>query len=339
MSSVATDYGVNCGYQICNGPPYFYDYSNYASGAIQPSTVHVTNTGLSRFFQRYLLQKAISCFRWTMPDTWAVDYALYCLYLWGFFAVINTDKFGVIPQGCTLKGYDIMYQPTHAVIANPLIRRTLEPRIGVQCSLIKLQPDYGGIWDLVSYYGDQMALAAQSLGVNLVNSKLAYMFFVDNNKASQSIRKAYDQIASGEPAVTVDKTLFADGTGEPKYRMEMVNAVEPAKLQAIQQIIKQIEIEFDCTVGIPNVSTTKRERELTGEIEANNINSRTLASQWLDCLKKSVDGVNKMFGLSIAVDWRYQTDEGNNDGAGAVSVGQDNSGRDAGARRTGKGDA
>ena len=65
-----------------SGAPFFYDYVNQQTSAFTPSTVHVSNTGLSNFFRRYLLQKAFSVFKWTMPETWSRDYFLYCLYCW-----------------------------------------------------------------------------------------------------------------------------------------------------------------------------------------------------------------------------------------------------------------
>ena len=44
------------------GAPIFYDYQNAIISQTTPNTVHVKNVGLTRFFQRYLLQKAISVF-------------------------------------------------------------------------------------------------------------------------------------------------------------------------------------------------------------------------------------------------------------------------------------
>lgn len=161
---------------MINGAPYYYKYINAETSQVTPSTVHVKDSGLCRYFTKYLLQKAMSVFEWDLPETWNKDYFLYVLYCWGYVAVINTDKFGVIPQGCGLKGYDVFYAPTHAVIANPLLSGILEPRIGTQCELLKLQPDFSGILDLVGHYAEQMALASQSVSVNLLNSKLSYVF-------------------------------------------------------------------------------------------------------------------------------------------------------------------
>ena len=147
-----------------NGIPFPADYINAANSQVSPSTVHCRNTSLSLYFQRYLLQKAMSVFKWEMPPEWSKNYTLYTLYCWGFFAVVNTDRYGVIPQACGLRGYDVFYQPTNAVITNPLLTGTLEPRIGLQCELVRLQPDYGGIMDIVTYYADMLALCAESVG-------------------------------------------------------------------------------------------------------------------------------------------------------------------------------
>lgn len=243
-------------------------------------------------------------FSWHVPKHWAKNYLLYCLYIWGYVAVINTDKYGVIPQQCGLRGYNIFYQPTEAVIVNPLIRNIITPRIGVECALLRLQPDYTGIFDLVSYYGDQMALTAQSFGVNALNSKLAYFFLTDNSKLAQSLRKIYDNYAKGEPAVVADKKLFNDASGDPAYKFEQVKATDPESLNNLLIVLKQLEIMFDNAVGIPNVSTTKRERELKDELASNFVNSRSLASSWLENLQETCQEVSNMFNVKLSVDWR-----------------------------------
>ncbi len=69
-------------------PPYSYRQINVASGMTSPSTVHVRNTALHSFFERYLLQKAMSVFRWKMPLNWAKNYFLYGLFYWGYVGIV-----------------------------------------------------------------------------------------------------------------------------------------------------------------------------------------------------------------------------------------------------------
>ena len=199
------------------GIPALYDYRNLYNSSFAPSTIHAQDTGLAFYFQRYLIQKIMAVFEFKgIPKNWDKSYFMYSLFIFGFVAVVKTDRYGVIPQHCSLSGYNIYYRPTNAVIANPLLRGIMEPRIGTECALIKMQPDYGGAWDIVAYYADLMALATESLGTNLVNSKLAYVFGAEDKNMAESFKKLYDTVASGEPAVFVDKQLF-DEEGNPRW--------------------------------------------------------------------------------------------------------------------------
>lgn len=289
---------------MINGAPYYYNYINAETSQVTPSTVHVKDSGLCRYFTKYLLQKAMSVFEWDLPETWNKDYFLYVLYCWGYVAVVNTDKFGVIPQGCGLKGYDVFYAPTHAVIANPLLSGILEPRIGTQCELLKLQPDFSGILDLVGHYAEQMALASQSVSVNLLNSKLSYVFTAKTKALAESLKKMYDQIASGEPAVVIDSRLKNAADGEETWKAFEQNVGGNYIVTNLLADLRKIEAMFDTEIGIPNANTDKRERLIQDEVNANNIETYSKCAMWLENLQDACKRVNDMFGLSIAVRWR-----------------------------------
>lgn len=290
------------------GAPIFYDYQNATISQTTPNTVHVKNVGLTRFFQRYLLQKAISVFKWKMPSTWSRDYFLYTLYCRGFIAIVNTDKFGVIPQGCGLKGYNVFYQPRSVIIQNPLISQTLEPEIGRNCVLLKLQPDFCGIMDLVSFYAQEMALASEAVDVNLLNSKLSYVFTASNKNAAESLKKLYDRIASGEPAVVVDKALYNDD-GTVCWEAFQQNVGQNYIVSDLLSDLRKIEAEFDTKVGIPNANTDKKERLISDEVNANNVETRNLPELWLESLRQGCEEARKMFGIDLSVDWRNNPEQ------------------------------
>lgn len=290
------------------GAPYFYDYQNAIISQTTPNTVHVKNVGLTRFFQRYLLQKAISVFKWKMPSTWSRDYFLYTLYCGGFIAIVNTDKFGVIPQGCGLKGYNVFYHPRSVIIQNPLISHTLEPEIGRNCVLLKLQPDFCSIMDLVSFYAQEMALASEAVDVNLLNSKLSYVFTASNKNAAESLKKLYDRIASGEPAVVVDKALYNDD-GSVCWEAFQQNVGQNYIVSDLLSDLRKIEAEFDTKVGIPNANTDKKERLISDEVNANNVETRNLPELWLESLRQGCEEARKMFGIDLSVDWRNHPEQ------------------------------
>ena len=283
--------------------PAMYDTKNLFNSYLSPSTVHCRNTRLQRYFRRYLMQKAISVFKWTLPETWDADYFLYTLYSYGYCAILNTDEFGVIPQWGALGGYNVFYRPTYVMITNPLIKGMKKPTIGVDCTVVKLEPDYGGISDLVAYYADMMALCAESIGINLVNSHVATVFPASNKSVAESYKKMYDKIASGDPAVVVDKNLFND-TGEPTWTPFQANLSQEYIADKILADMRKIEAMFDTDVGIPNANTDKKERLVTDEVNANNVETATRCEFWLEELKKACEETKKMFGIEFSVDWR-----------------------------------
>lgn len=287
------------------GAPVFYDHQNAYNSMLSPSTMHVRDTNLQWYFRRYLLQKAIAVFKWKMPRQWAVNYFLYVLYCWGYIAIVNTDKFGVIPQGCSLKGYNVMYQPTHAVIANPLLSGILEPQIDTQCALIRLQPDYGGIMDKVNFYADVMALSAETVGTNLFNSKLAYVFAASSKRDAESFKVLFDKIASGEPAAVIAKDLFNED-GSPNWLMFNQDLKNSYIVSDIMDDMRKWELKFMTDLGIPNSNTEKKERLITAEVESNDVEVKLWADMALESLKESCQKASDMFGIELSVDWRFR---------------------------------
>lgn len=288
--------------------PYSYEYTNLHTAPVTPSTVHIRNSGLSRFFQRYLLQKAMSVYQWTMPEEWDKDYFLYTLYMRGVIAVFNSEDFGVIPQQCALQGYDVFYRPTTAVIANPVIKGVKRLRIHKECTLFKLEPDYGGIMDIVGYYADNMALAAQSAGVNMINTHMAYTFVTGSKSAAEAMKKLYDQIASGEPAVFYDKAYKDDLDGQDPWESFGQNVKQTLIAPELFELLHYLELRFDTDLGIPNANTDKRERLVTDEVNSNNVETLSKCALWLENLQKIADETNNMFyngDKVIAVDWRF----------------------------------
>lgn len=284
--------------------PYMYDYVNTEVSQHSPSTVHTKNTELQRFFARYLLQKAMSVFKWDLPETWDRDYFLYVLYGIGYIAVLNTDKYGVIPQQCGLEGYNIFYQPKRALVTNPLLRGLRSLDIGTQCTLIKLQPDYGSVMDLVGFYADMMALTAETAGVNLVNSRLSYVFFGKNKNTAESQKKLFDRVASGEPATFVDTALYDVQSGNPSWIPFQQNVGQNYIAGDALADLRKWEMMFDTDVGIPNANTDKKERLISDEVNANNVEVTSKADLWLDQLQKSFAQTSKMFDIKLGVEWR-----------------------------------
>lgn len=283
--------------------PVGYGDINLYNSQFSPSTVHVKNTALQRYFRKYLLQKAISVFKWTLPEEWDEDYFRYVLYGIGYIAVLETRTFGVICQGGALGGYNLYYRPSYIIVTNPHLKETITANIGTDCAIIKLQPDYSSIMDIVGFYADQMALCAEALGMNLVNVKTGVVFGAENKAQAESYKKMYDQLGDGNPAVVIGKNML-DDQGKPSWYPFVQNMHEQYITSDILSDMRKIEAMYDTEIGIPNANTDKKERLVTDEINANNVETATRCELWLDSIRKGIKQANDMYGLSLAVDWR-----------------------------------
>ncbi len=286
-----------------NEIPVGYGDINLYNAQFSPSTVHVKNVMLQRYFRKYLLQKAISVFKWQLPEEWDADYFKYVLYGIGYIAVLETKSFGVICQHGALGGYNLYYRPSYIMVTNPLIKGTITANIGTDCAVIKLQPDYSSIMDIVSFYADQLTLCAEAVGMNLVNVKTATVFGAKDKTQAESYKKMYDKLGDGNPAVFIDKNLL-DDTGKPAWFPFVQNMKEQYITPDILADMRKIENKFDTDIGIPNANTDKRERLITDEVNSNNVETATRCELWLESIRKGLDQANKMYDLSLAVDWR-----------------------------------
>ena len=280
-----------------------YDYINLYNAVRSPSTVHVKNTRLRNYFRKYLLQKAMSVFKWTLPDEWDRDYFLYTLYCRGFISILYTNRYGVICQECSPGGYNLYYRPSYVIVTNPLIRETLTLNIDRDCVLLKLQPDYSSIMDIVGYYADQMALASEAMGVNLVNTKTGTVFGAESKAQAETYKKMYDNLSEGDPAVVIGKKLLNDD-GTPNWFPFTQHIKESYVVSDVLSDMRKIEAMFDTEIGIPNANTDKRERLISDEVNANNVETATRCELWLETLRKGINKANNMFNLQLSVDWR-----------------------------------
>ena len=278
--------------------------------------------GLYNFFKRYLLQKAMSVFKWTFPDSWTQDqirHFMYTLYINGYIGILDTAKYGVVALECSFSGLNLFYAPTKILVTNPLLS-SVEKTIGKDCVVLRLQPDVGG-WsndcfttewgcmDIIDNYAEQMALATQALDVNIINSQLAYIFTAMDETTAESLKKVYAKVASGDPAVFIDKKLFSDD-GSALWQAFQQNLSQNFIAPEIQTVLETINDQFCTMIGLPNANTQKRERMIVDEVNANNVETYCLSDIWLETLQEGCKQASDMFGITFNVEKRYKEDDG-----------------------------
>ena len=315
-------------YPIPNGyMPLNYEQINKIEGHIQPSQLKYCNAITYAYWQRSLYQRAISTIEFNgLPETWegaVKDFFYWCIFSYGYVGVFNTDEFGLSFQPGALYGFDFYYQPTEFIVANPKLRARF--KIHEETELIRLCPDYRGIWDIIDYYALLLSVLDTGINMSIVNNKFAYLLAAKNKGAAEAIKKAFDKINAGEPAVVFDSSLLMPN--DPTSKDEPYTFFERSNLKqsylTTDQLMDRSTLlsSFDAEIGIRSLPYNKKERLVTAEAESREQDSTARLMVWKATLDSSLELVNKMFGTNITADIAYE-------GGVELATVEDNSDRD-----------
>ena len=205
---------------------------------------------------------------------------------------------GVLPFKCGVTGIGIFEQPTKCQIANPVLgsfRRTID----VDCTLIKLQYNYQGIGWMLNRYSTLLAMCDSGIAVNLMNSKAAFIFKAASKAQAETIKKMYDNITCGQPAVFVGE----NGALNPENVFNLP-VKENFVADDIQILKRKIVNEFLTEIGINNTNLDKRERLTDDEVNANNDEVLANIQHWYDNISDGLQKANTMFNLNLGVQIR-----------------------------------
>lgn len=303
--------------------PFNYEEINLRAGTYMPSQVKGRNNLTFNLWQRAFFQRACSTLDIKMPKIWQPnkDLLYYCLFAFGFVGCGELPELGKWFNPGTLNGFDFYYRPTKFLLANPYYKKQYpELEIGKNCEIIKLTPDYLGIWDVITYYAEKMAVIDVAINTAIINSKFAFAVGAKNKAAAEVLKKLFDRINSGEPAVFFDKKLANDGTDkeEPWQMMLRDNLKSSYIVTDLLRDFQTIINDFDTEVGIPTIPYEKKERLVQAEATSKQIDATSRSIIWYETLKDSFDRANEFLGFSgedkLSVTLRYTPEEGGTDG-------------------------
>lgn len=287
-------------------------------------TFMVTRTA---HYRTELMKLVGGIFNIECPDDWDKDYIRDTLLRYGYIIVADTD-FGVLPLQGSLQGYNYFNNPTDVVISVPLIPG-LHKKIGTDCELLYIQriPEmriYYNFVKIVNIYAQRLASADAAIDVNLMNSRMAYVAEAETKAQAESIKLAYDKVSNGEPLVVYRKDVALNSTG---LNVFFNNVKQNYIADMIQDSKRTIINEFLTAIGVNNANTDKRERLVTGEVDANNQELVANTTIWKENLKRCCDKINAMFnvGLNVTLQFDASNREENKDDTGGQRKSVDDS--------------
>lgn len=259
-----------------------------------PKSVHSQFTSSNRYYYQWSLKKILSRFVLdNAPQEWDINYFWMHLFLDGHVAILDTEL-GVIPLKCGYTGINVWDRPTDIIIANPILG-SFERKIGENAALIHLQFDYGGITPILERFSTLLALCDAALSVNLMNSKVSFIGFVDSLSQANTMKAMYDKINDGEPAVFVRKDMVTP------ENFIFNNVRQTFVADDILLVRRKIVNDFLSDIGINNANIDKRERLNTEEVNANNDEMRFNICNWVDTISEGIEVANILYGLDLKV--------------------------------------
>lgn len=273
------------------------DFINQYESMQQPDMIHLTNTADYHMFFRYFLQRVISGIIFDgFPDFWDIDFFNVVLFLKGNVAIIKSSQFNVIPQIAEPYGFNIFYEPTDMIVANPYLKSidNRSYKIGTDCEVVRLTPDWEGVADLINAYAQRCTLVWSTHDVASALSKIGYVFTAKNKSASETYKVMFDSIMSGKLTVATNQSLF-DKDGKPLYQVfdNDVKSKFDVATQALQNI-RDIKSQFDEEIGLIGIPQ-KKERLIKAEIESQETNVMSKLVLWVDTLNRCFKKVNELF--------------------------------------------
>lgn len=264
----------------------------------------VANTS-SMYYRDYLLKKILSRFEFDgLPTFWDKDYFLEILFLEGKVCITDTAM-GVLPFKCSTTGIGVFEQPTECIVANPVLGN-FRRNIDVDCALVKLQYNYAGCGWMINRYATLLAMCDSGVAVNLMNSKAAYVFKASSKAQAETIKKMYDDITQGKPAVFVGEN--GNLSDENVFRLPVKETFVADDIQILK---RKIVNEFLTEIGINNTNLDKRERLTDDEVNANNMEVYANIQHWIDNIKDGFERANKLYNLNLSVKIRQFGGESN----------------------------
>ena len=223
---------------------------------------------------------------------WDIDALKYALFFIGYMGVFESKKYGVVPQPGTIAGYGLQYQPTGFIVNTPYFQFGRPLRIGVECELIKLTPDYTGVFDIITKYASELKEIDTSIKAAARGSRFAYALIADSDKSARTMKAIREKIINGDDVIIDEKVVRnkADADQLPWYQFDR-DLKQNYILGELLEARRNTLVDFYREIGV-RMLDDKKERMITGEVAAGNAETFIRSEVWAEALKTSIAKVN-----------------------------------------------
>ena len=187
------------------------------------------------------------------------------------------------------------YLPTLAIIANPALRYNASLKIDEECVVMLNDYLYTGLMPLFNKYGSLLTEAEISLKYAIINARVPALLQSDNDNTYKSAKEFFDKIEKGDGyGIIASKEFFEGIKSQDFYKQPYI--------KDLIESIQCIKASWYNEIGLNSQFNMKREAINSAEVTLNEDILYPAVDVMLQCRKKAVEKINKMFGTNITVE-------------------------------------
>lgn len=258
-------------------------------------------------------QVALSQFEWiNLPSSMNADFLEQCLYYFGQASLLKTEEYGFINTKCCANGkiniygypsslncFSYEFQESRKLYTGLIPNQTeYEACILVKNNWEKLPT--ATTMDLFAY---RLYEAERTSDTNIKAQKTP-VILVGDESMKNTMKNLYLKYSGNEPVIYADKKQLGSNS------ILAIKTEAPFIADKIQSYKERIWNEALTYLGIDNISSEKKERLVSAEVNSNNEVVNLNLQSRLACRKKACKEFNEYFGLTgeNAIDVKVRAD-------------------------------
>lgn len=260
-------------------------------------------TGFNYWFWK-LLNICISMFDYIgLPSTLPQREIELNLILTNHCVVFTGKNAELLTASTNIYGFDVYYNPTEAVYANPLLTYK-KLSIGQNCEIIynnnlkdnvNYIPSDSSLKSFIYRYSRMLADIESTINIYTVNNRLTSYPVASDDRTANSIKSFFKKLRGGHNAIISDDSIIQQFRNIDINRTNIHDGINDL-LMARDKILEM----FYRDIGV-KMYNPKKAQVTEEEVEVNNQLLLISKEDMLKERKEGVERVNDMFGTSIDV--------------------------------------
>lgn len=187
-------------------------------------------------------------------------------------------------------------QPTEAIITIPALNLSKTFDLESEAVLVKNDFLQTGLKPLILSKGTQIIENRLTMYLKNVLSRAPFTITANSDKSILSAQAFINKLTSGDLAVIAEDSFLKD------VNVDSLTQTGQANMQDLINYQTYLYGQLYSELGLPGLTHEKQERMLTSEIESQQAAIRPLVDNMLECRKKGIEQMNKLFNGNAQVE-------------------------------------